>query len=404
MDIREFETAAHRMRNTVHQFPLNKSETFSRICGAAIYLKCENQQKTGSFKVRGAYNKIAKLKESGWDGGAVVACSAGNHAQGVAYAAQTVGFRATIVMPKSAPLAKVAATEGYGALVELYGDVYDDTYERALQICEETGAMLIPPFDDDDIIAGQGTIGLELLRELPAVDVVLAPCGGGGLLAGISACIKQVNPRVRVIGVQAEGASAAVQSFREKRRVGTETVSTIADGIAVKLPGERTVELINQYVDEMVTVTDAEIAEAILLLIERCKQVVEPAGAVAVAAILGQAARHCGLEGKKAVCVLSGGNIDVGLINQVIERGLVKRGRRLQFEVVVSDRPGNLARICKLISEQGANILVLEHDRQGEKLRLNETILHTTLEVTGRDHGKAVLRSLEENGYPVIRG
>lgn len=399
MDIREFEEASQRMRHIIHQFPLARSETFSHMSGADIWLKCENQQKTGSFKVRGAYNKMARLRESGWAGGQVVACSAGNHAQGVAYAARQLGYSATIVMPKTAPLAKVAATEGYGATVELCGDVYDDTYGRALEIRERTDAVLIPPFDDDDVIAGQGAIGFEVLRDLPAVDAVLVPCGGGGLLAGMATCIKRMNPRVRVIGVQAAGADAVVRSFAAGQWRGSDTVSTIADGIAVRMPGKRTVELILQYVDDMVTVSDAEIAEAILLLIERCKQVVEPAGAVAVAAALN---RRVDLAGKKAVCVLSGGNIDVAFIQRIIQRGLAKRGRHLQFHTTVTDRPGSLQRFCNIISEQGGNILAMEHNRLGAELGLGEAVLHIALEVGGSEHGQRLVDKLEQSGYRIV--
>jgi threonine dehydratase len=294
------------------------------MAGADIYLKCENLQKTGSFKVRGAYNKIARMTESG-PLPHLVAASAGNHAQGVAYAAEVVGAKATIVMPRSAPLAKVSATEGYGPEIVLHGSGYDEAYEKARAICDEQGATFVHAYEDEDVIAGQGTIGLEILSSMPTADAIIVPAGGGGLLAGIAACVKQVNPRIKVFGVQADGADAIVRSFREKRHVATETAATIADGIAVRNPGEITTGIIREYADDMVTVSDAELAEAILLLLERTKLVVEPSGAAAVAAVINRKLPE--LAGKRVVCVLSGGNIDVSIIHEVVEQGLISRGR-----------------------------------------------------------------------------
>lgn len=265
MTIREIERAAAGLRDIIHSIPVSSSKTFSDMSGAELYMKCENLQKTGSFKVRGAYNKIARLAGEGVR--EVVASSAGNHAQGVAFASTSLGVQSTIVMPRSAPLAKAAATEGYGARVLLYGDCYDEAYSKALEIQQETGAVFVHPFNDEDVVAGQGTIALEILRDIPTVDTVIIPAGGGGLLAGMAFCIKQINPRIQVVGVQAQGADAIVRSFREKKLVATKTSTTIADGIAVRVPGDLTVGLIAQYVDEMVTVNDDEIAEAILLLL-----------------------------------------------------------------------------------------------------------------------------------------
>ncbi len=279
LELKDFEAAADRLKNVIHNIPLSTSATFSAMTGAEVYLKYENQQKTGSFKVRGAYNKIMKRYAEG-DLHAVVASSAGNHAQGVAFAASSVGVKSTIVMPRSTPIAKVSATQGYGADVVLAGNIYDEAYAKACEICEETGAEFIHPFDDEDVMAGQGTIALEILRDLPFVDMIFVPAGGGGLLAGVAACIKQINPRVQVIGVQAEGAPAIANSFRAGERMPSDSVHTIADGIAVKTPGEKTFEYIQKYVDRVVTVSDDEIASAVLLLLmERCKQIVETAGA-----------------------------------------------------------------------------------------------------------------------------
>ncbi len=306
IELKDFETAQERLRPILHHTELDLSSTFSAMTGGKIYLKCENRQKTGSFKIRGASNKIAAMIERG-ERCPVVASSAGNHAQGVACAAKKFGIPATIVMPKTAPIAKAQATEGYGAKVVLAGDCYDDAYARACEICREEGAAFLHPYNDLEVIAGQGTLGLEVLGDLPSVDIVIVPAGGGGLLAGVAAAIKQVNPRVKVYGVQAEGADAIARSFREGKLVTTDTASTIADGIAVKAPGDISVELIRRYADGVLTVSDTAIADAILLLLERCKQVVEPAGATPLAAVLSGA---LDVKGKRVVCVLSGGNIE----------------------------------------------------------------------------------------------
>ncbi|MBQ3481673.1 MAG: threonine ammonia-lyase [Oscillospiraceae bacterium] len=397
MELKDFELAQERLRPILHHTELDLSSTFSAMTGGRIYLKCENRQKTGSFKIRGASNKIAAMIERG-EKCPVVASSAGNHAQGVAYAAKKFGIPATIVMPKAAPIAKAQATEGYGAKVVLAGDCYDDAYARACEICREEGAAFLHPYNDLEVIAGQGTLGLEVLGDLPSVDIVIVPAGGGGLLAGVSAAIKQVNPRVKVYGVQAEGADAIARSFREGKLVTTETASTIADGIAVKAPGDISVELIRRYADGVLTVSDTAIADAILLLLERCKQVVEPAGATPLAAVLSGA---LDVKGKRVVCVLSGGNIDVSFIQSIIERGLVARHRRIKFVVTLLDRPGSLMQMLGVISAAGANILQIEHDKLSEGLNPNETNVHVSLEVGGEEHGNAVIAALREKGYIV---
>lgn len=396
MDVKAIEKAAKRLRDVVHTIPADVSGTFSRMSDSELYLKCENLQKTGSFKVRGAYNKIASLVEQGEKPTAVIASSAGNHAQGVAYAASSIGVPATIVMPKGAPLAKVSATESYGAQVVLHGAYYDDAYQKAVEIQQETGGVFIHPFDDEEIIAGQGTIGLELLKDVPALDTVIVPAGGGGLLAGIAACLKQLNPRIQVIGVQAEGADAICRSFQEKSQVTLETVHTIADGIAVKAPGEITTKLVCNYVDEMVRVSDNEIASAILLLLERAKQVVEPAGAASVAAAI---SGRLNLSGKKVACILSGGNIDVSFIHKVVEKGLITRGRQVNFYTRLPDTPGSLERFSRVTGQCGANILMVRHDRLLASLGLDEAILHATCEVSGPEHVNQLFAALRESGF-----
>lgn len=393
----DFEQAAERIASTLHRTELDRSATFSQMTGGKIYLKCENRQKTGSFKIRGASNKLAAMAARG-EKCPVVASSAGNHAQGVAYAASRFGIDATIVMPKAAPIAKVQATEGYGAKVVLHGDCYDDAYAKAMEICEQEGAAFLHPYNDVDVIAGQGTLGLEILSDLPYVDVIIVPAGGGGLLAGVAAAVKQVNPRVKVYGVQAEGADAIAQSFAQKRLVTTDYSSTIADGIAVKAPGDITVELINRYADGVVTVSDSEIANAILLLMERSKQIVEPAGATPLAAVL---SKKIDVAGKRVVCVLSGGNIDVSFVQSIIELGLVARHRRMKFYVKLLDRPGSLGQLLNVIADVGANVLTIKHDKLNPTLKPNETIVRIDCEVGGKKHGDSLIAELTRRGYQV---
>lgn len=399
LDLKQIELAVKRLEPTIHRTKIESSKTFSDMSGGEIYLKFENQQKTGSFKIRGASNKIAALMERG-EITSAVASSAGNHAQGVAYASHVHGIPATIVMPKSTPIAKVSATEGYGAKVVLYGDCYDDAYNKAVEIQEKEGATFLHPFDDIEVMAGQGTIGIEILEDLPTVDMVIAPAGGGGLLSGIAACIKQINPRVQIIGVQAEGAPAICESFKKKKKVVSESVSTIADGIAVKAPGEKTMQIINQYADDIVTVSDAEISEAILLLLERTKQVVEPAGATPLAAVLNG---KVNVKGKKVVCVLSGGNIDVSFIQRIIDLGLVSRERKLKFKTTLLDIPGSLEHLSNVLSGANANIIMVQYDRWSADLDPNEAIIHIACEVGGKEHGERTVKALEEHGYKVIK-
>lgn len=399
LDLKQIEAAAKRLAPIIHKTQIERSTTFSDMTGGEIYLKYENQQKTGSFKIRGASNKIAALVERG-EVTSVVASSAGNHAQGVAYAAKVNNIPATIVMPKSTPIAKVSATEGYGANVVLFGDCYDDAYNKAREIQEKEGATFLHPFDDPEVAAGQGTIGIEILEDLPTVDVVLVPAGGGGLLAGVSACIKQINPRVKIIGVQAEGAPAIYKSFHEKKLVSTDSVTTIADGIAVKTPGSFTMEMINKYADDIVTVSEAEISSAILLLLERTKQVVEPSGATTLAAVLNN---KIDVKGKKIACVLSGGNIDVSFIQRIIELGLASRERKLKFRTTLLDIPGSLEHLSRVLSDSNANIIMVQYDRWSADLDPNEAIIHIACEVSGHEHGERTIKALEKHGYTVVK-
>lgn len=398
LELKDFEFAADRLKNVVHDIPLSTSSTFSEMTGAEVYLKYENQQKTGSFKVRGAYNKIMKrYAEGGLT--AVVASSAGNHAQGVAFAASAVGVKSTIVMPRSAPIAKVSATQGYGAEVVLAGTIYDEAYTKACEICEETGAEFIHPFDDEDVMAGQGTIALEILRDLPFVDMIFVPAGGGGLISGVAACAKQINPRIQVIGVQAEGAPAIANSFQAGVLRPSETVRTIADGIAVKSPGEKTFAYIQKYVDRVVTVSDADIASSILLLLERSKQVVEPSGASSLAAVL---TNKVDIKGKRVVCILSGGNIDVSFIHKIVEKGLVTRCRHLKFSTRMPDAPGSLERFSHLVAQENANIINFQHDRVQTDLEFGEAVIQVICEVGGIAHAKRLIDRLTDEGYHIF--
>lgn len=395
--LNEFKLAAERIKPIIHCTELDHSATFSAMCGGDVYLKCENRQKTGAFKLRGAGNKLAAMVARG-ERCPVVASSAGNHAQGVAYAAARLGIPATIVMPEAAPIAKVQATAGYGARVVLAGSCYDDAYAVACQICREEGARFLHPYNDIEVITGQGTLALEILQQLPEADIIIVPAGGGGLLAGVAAAAKQLKPEIKVYGVQAEGASAVAKSFEAKKLITTDTASTIADGIAVKVPGEITVDLINKYADGVVTVSDLEISDAILQLMERSKQIVEPAGATPLAAVL---SGKLDVQGKKVVCVLSGGNIDVSFIQCIIEQGLVARARRIKFTVTLLDRPGSLVQMLEILAKERANILTVEHDKLSQGLNPNETTVHVACEVGGAEHGKAVLDGLRAHGYIV---
>jgi len=400
MEFSDILEAQKRLAGIAEHTPLKLSSTFTRLCGSQIYLKCENLQKTGSFKIRGAYNKIAKAAESGKPPKGVIAASAGNHAQGVAYAAAKKGIRAVIVMPKNAPVAKINATRGYGAEVILKGDIYDDAYAAAVSLAAQQGLEFIHPFDDKDIMAGQATTALEILKELPDADTIIIPAGGGGLLSGMAFAAKHLNPKIKIIGAQTETADAIVQSFKTGRHVALESAATIADGIAVKNPGALPLSYINKYADEMVTVTDDDVAAAIMLLLERSKMAVEPAGAVSVAAAL-----SCKLapnkNGKKTVCVLSGGNIDVSLMATLLERGLFARGRIMEFSVILSSRPDAFSRFARHLLDNNALIISMNYERAAKHLGLNESRMRVTLEVGGKEHGGQVIEFLKQRGYKV---
>ncbi|MCI8600648.1 MAG: threonine ammonia-lyase [Oscillospiraceae bacterium] len=368
--------------------------------GCELYLKPENLQVTGSFKVRGAYFKMSQLSPEEKAAG-VIACSAGNHAQGVALAARENGIKAQICIPEGAPISKVEATKSYGAEVVLVKGVYDDAYAKAIELQKEQGSTFIHPYDDEDVIAGQGTIGLELMNQLSDIDAVIVPIGGGGLISGVAYAVKSLNPKVKVYGVQAAGAPSMIDSIKEGRQLTLPGVSTFADGIAVKHPGDLTYEIVSKYVDELVTVTDDEIATAILALIERHKMIAEGAGAVAVAAAM---FGKVDIKGKKAVCVVSGGNIDVTILSRVISRGLMKEGRSTDITVALVDKPGQLVAVSELIARTGANVVSVRHDRSDEDMDINSCFLRLGMETRDRDHVEEIKRVLRDAGYQIVEG
>ncbi|MBD5241715.1 MAG: threonine ammonia-lyase [Paramuribaculum sp.] len=365
---------------------------------AQVYLKPENLQHTGAFKLRGAYYKISQLTPEEKAKG-VIACSAGNHAQGVALSATANGIKSLICLPAGAPISKVEATKALGAEVCMVPGVYDDAYAKAVELQKEHGYTFVHPFNDPLVIAGQGTIGLEIVEEMPDVDAVVVPIGGGGLIAGVAFAVKTLNPNAKVYGVQAEGAPSMAKSLKDNERVHLDSVSTIADGIAVKEPGDLTYELCKEYVDEVVTVNDDEIAAAILKLIEQQKLVAEGAGAVSVAAVM---FNKLPIKGKKVVCVVSGGNIDVTSLNRVITRGLVKSGRDCTIGINLSDKPGQLSKVCSVLGDLGANILSVQHERNSTNTQINGCTLRVEMETRNHNHINEIKKGLTDAGFEVV--
>ncbi len=363
-----------------------------------VYLKPECLQKTGSFKIRGAYYKISQLTEEERAKG-VIACSAGNHAQGVALGATAMGVKSLICLPAGAPISKVEATKRLGAEVKLVPGVYDDAYNEACRLRDEKGYTFVHPFDDENVIAGQGTIGLELLDQLPGVEAVVVPIGGGGLIAGIAFAIKSLNPAIKVYGVQAAGAPSMVTSLKDNKIERLKKVGTIADGIAVKEPGKITYDVCSKYVDDVVTVSEDEISAAILRLIETEKMVAEGAGATSVAAVM---FNKLPVKGKKTICIVSGGNIDVTILNRVINRGLQKTGRLYSVEMELDDKPGELVKVCNVIACQGANITGVHHDRVANRKKVDACVLRVVMETRNHDHIDAIHNALEEAGVKIL--
>ena len=397
LDLKDVQAAHEVVRSQVRHTPVKRSSSLSQATKSEFALKLENFQRTGSFKVRGALNKIHHLTAAERKAG-VVCASAGNHAQGVAYAAARAGVKATVFMPEDAPLAKLVATRGYGADVRLAGRDYQEAFEAAEEFRAKMGATFVHAYDDPLVMAGQGTIGLELMADLPKLDTVLVPIGGGGLICGIATAVKGLNPKARVIGIQAEGASTIAPSLQKGKPIALEAVSTMADGIAVRKTGQLTFPIIKDLVDEVVTVSEAEIAAAILFLLERTKAVAEGAGAVGLAA-----AMHgkVDLAGRNACAVVSGGNIDMTLVSRIIQRGLVKAGRIAVLHTTISDRPGSLAAFLDVLAKAKASVIELNHDRDRLDLALNRTGLEVHVETRGPEHIAELRKALKAAGYDV---
>jgi threonine dehydratase len=392
-------TAIQAAQETIHKAvdltPCKYSEYLSRLAGAEVHLKLENLQRTGSFKIRGALNKLSRLDPAARSRG-VIAASAGNHAQGVARAAQMLGVQATILMPEATPITKVEATASAGAEVILHGETFDDAMHMARALAAERGLTMIHPFDDPDVIAGQGTIGLEMLLQLPELAAVIVPIGGGGLISGMAIALKTLRPRLRIIGVEAEHAASALLSRQAGKVVELKAIKTIADGIAVKRIGDVTFGLIERYVDDLVTVSDEDIAAAILISMERIRVVVEGAGAAALAALISQKIK---LDEVCTGVVVSGGNIDVQMVAKIIEKGLVRTNRLLRITVELLDVPGALGRLSTLLGQLRANILQISHDRLTSDLPLDRAFVDISLDTRNREHQQAVMQALEQAGY-----
>jgi threonine dehydratase len=385
-----------RIRGSVYLSPCARSQTFSETTGNSVFLKLDNLQRTGAFKERGALNKLLSLTAEEKNKGGVIAASAGNHAQGLAYHAGRLGIHAQICMPLTTPLTKVSATRAYGADVVLHGTNYDEAYEEALRRCEAERLTFVHAFDDEDVIAGQGTLGLEILEQQPEVEAVIVPIGGGGLIGGIACAIKQTNSKIQIFGVQPAKLPSMKVAVAEGKPVTMTAASTIADGIAVRRAGERTLPLVQKYVDEIATVDDEEIANAILLLLEREKTLAEGAGAAAVAALLND---KLPLRGKKVAVVVGGGNIDVTLLARIIERGLVKDGRLVRLRIHLGDFPGALHRLTGILAQHRANIVETSYDRAYHNVNLGDTAIDITMETRGAEHIAELLGAISAANY-----
>jgi threonine dehydratase len=395
LTLRAVRESLARIRDSIYLSPCARSENFSQLAGNSVYLKLDNLQRTGAFKERGALNKLLTLTAEERSRG-VIAASAGNHAQGVAYHAGRHGIRAQIVMPLTTPLIKVSSTKNYGAKVVLHGANYDEACEEAMRRSQQFGMAFVHPFDDEVVMAGQGTMGLEILDQVPEVEAVVAPIGGGGLIAGVACAVKETNPKVRVIGVQPARLPSMKVAIAEGHPVTLSPAATIADGIAVRRAGEKTLPLIQKYVDDIVTVDEEEIANAILLLLEREKTLAEGAGAAAIAALINS---KTALTGKKVAVLVCGGNIDVSLLSRIMERGLVKDGRLVRLRVHLPDYPGALHRLTGILAQHRANIVETSYDRAYYGVNLGDTAIDITMETRGAEHIAELLQALTASGY-----
>lgn len=397
LDLKHFQEAKKRVDEVIIPTPLIYSEAFSKECKNQVYIKPENLQRTGAFKIRGAYNKIVKMDDESKSKG-LIASSAGNHAQGVAYAASKLGVKAVIVMPKHTPLIKVEATEAHGAEVVLAGEVYDEAYQKACDLQKEYGYTFVHPFNDEDVIEGQGTIALEILDELPDTDIILVPIGGGGLISGIACAAKQIKPTIKIIGVEPEGAASALAAINEDQVVALKEANTIADGTAVKEIGDMTFDYIKEYVDGIITVSDYELMDAFLLLVEKHKLVAENSGILSLAAL-----KKLNEKNKKVVSLISGGNIDVLTISSMINKGLIARGRIFTFTVQLLDKPGELEYVSHVLSQCNANVIGVEHNQFKNFARFSEVELRVTCETNGEKHIQRIIDTFAKEGYEITR-
>lgn len=397
LKLEDFKAAKKRVDEVIEETRLIHSDAFSAECGNDVYIKPENLQKTGAFKIRGAYNKIVKLDDEAKKKG-LIASSAGNHAQGVAYAAKKLGVKATICMPAHTPLIKVEATRAHGADVVLSGEVYDEAYAKAVELQKSEGFTFVHPFDDEDVIEGQGTIAIEILEELPDTDVILVPIGGGGLIAGIACAAKQLNPNVKIYGVEPEGAASALAAIHEDQVVTLTEANTIADGTAVKTIGNKTFAYIKKYVDGIITVTDYELMDAFLLLVEKHKLVAEGSGILALAGL-----KKLYEKNKKVVSLISGGNIDVLTISSMINKGLISRGRIFTFTVQLQDKPGQLELVSKILNQCNANVIAVDHNQFKNFARFSEVELRVTVETNGNSHIEMIINEFAKLGYKIFK-
>jgi len=388
--------AAFVLKDVARKTDLIEAPKLSKDC--QLYLKTENLQATGSFKVRGAYYKISQLSEEESAKG-VIACSAGNHAQGVALAATKNGIKSLICLPDSAPISKVEATKGYGAEVCLVEGVYDDAYNKAIELKEKEGYTFVHPFDDEDVIAGQGTIALEVLNDLDNIDAIVVPVGGGGLISGIAYTAKHIRPSVKVYGVQMTGAPSMYNSIHDGKIETLDTVQTVADGIAVKRPGDNTFEIVKKYVDDIALVSEDEVSSAILALIEKQKMIAEGAGAASVAAVM---FNKFDLKGKRVVCIVSGGNIDVNILNRVITRGLVMSGRKANMTIALEDKPGQLKKVAEIVSRCGSNVVSVQHDGSDPNMPISSCFLKLTLETRDAEQIEQIRAELAKEGFQLV--
>ncbi len=398
MTLEKFEEAAERLEKVILKTQLNYSDYYSKMTGNKVYFKPENMQYTGAYKIRGAYYKISTLSDEEKAKGLITA-SAGNHAQGVAFAASLFGAKAVIVMPTTTPLIKVNRTKSYGAEVVLHGDVYDDACEYALKLAEENGYTFIHPFNDEQVATGQGTIALEIIKELPTVDYILVPIGGGGLASGVSTFVKLLNSNIKVIGVEPAGANCMQESLKEGKVVTLPSVNTIADGTAVKTPGDKIFPYIQKNIDEIITVEDDELIEAFLDMIENHKMVVENSGLLTVAAL-----KHLNVKNKKIVSILSGGNMDVITMASVVQNGLIQRGRVFTVSVLLPDKPGELVNVASVIAKMQGNVIKLEHNQFVSVNRNAAVELVITMEAFGHEHKEQIIEELKKGGYrPILK-